>query len=74
MIDVKQANCYANSCGNEFLYFKCEKCNRILRVNLISRKAIDKNSEFAILIYYCAKCDNYILKFRTIRKAKFEVF
>lgn len=73
MIDVKQANSYAG-CENGLLYFKCEKCNRILKVNQISRKIIDENSEFVILIFYCGKCSEYILKFRTIRKAKFEVF
>lgn len=67
MIDVKQANSYANSCKNNILYHKCISCNRILKVSQIIRKNIDDNSEFAILIYYCAKCDDYILKFKTIK-------
>lgn len=74
MIDVKQANSYANSCEYNILYHKCISCNKILKVNQIIRKNIDENSEFAILIFYCKKCDDYTLKFRTIRKANFEVF
>ena len=70
MIDIKQANSYANRCGNDILYCKCVSCSKILKVSQIIRKIIDENSEFAILVYYCWKCAEYLLRFETIRKAK----